>query len=122
METKTRKRTLTKYGKPKGRPTDKERIERAIKKANSGELQMSIQKIRLKMVDRLSESSEEVETNRQRAEDVKNLYTLWKYGKEVLADLQREEASVLNTESINKMLNEADSVVDSMGWDDDTTA
>ena len=122
MDTKTRNRTLTKHGKIKGRPTDKERIERAIKKANSGELLMSIQKIRVKMVDRLSESSDEVETNRQRAEDVKNLYTLWKYGKEVLADLQREEASELNTLGLNKMLDEADNVVASMGWDDDSDA
>lgn len=112
--------TLSKYGKKKGRPTKKEQLEKAIEKANSKELEISLQAIRLEIIKQLKGANDDPTVNRVRSEDVKNLHSIYKTGKDVLHDLLREEASNgSNDNAIAKMLEEADSVVGDMGWDDD---
>jgi len=103
-----------------GRPTKERQLQKAIEKANSKELTKSLQSIRLKIIGRLAESSDDDKLNKVRAEDVKNLYSLWKSGKEVLTDLLREEAgSIQKTEEFANLLDEANSVTAEMGWDNE---
>ena len=114
---KSKKKTAKNKG---GRPTKKQQLAKAIKDANSKKLTKSLQAIRLKIVDRINESSEDASTNRVRADDVKNLHQLWKSGKEILNDILREEqADKQNGQELTKLLDAAESAVDDMGWNDD---
>lgn len=104
----------------RGRYKKEEKLAIELSKHSISSLEQSLAQIRLKMQQRLAEDSNDPSLNRERSDDVKSLYALWKSGKEILDDLKREEAAKNQTGAgLRRLLDEANDALAELSWLDD---